>query len=111
MISIVRSRLGDVYPKLLDNSIGRKAEPLVLAGVIHLAAGMFSDKIPQAENLRLNCKRVVTAEMKDNGREFFDIVVPLLAELSDAMPMVAAELADAEEAEVIPDDSQKKAKK
>ena len=111
MISIVRSRLGDAYPKLLDNSIGRKAEPLVLAGVIHLAAGMFSDKIPQAENLRLNCKRVVTAEMKDNGREFFDIVVPLLAELSDAMPMVAAELADAEEAEVIPGDSQKKEKK
>lgn len=88
IIKVTREMLGEHYPKFMDTTIASKAEPIVLAGVLHFAAGMLSEQLPKADVIQRNCLRVITAESKDNSDVILTKLLPLLKELGNVLPNI-----------------------
>jgi len=83
LVSVVRSRTGEHHPALLNSPAGRKVEPMLIAAMVHGAAGLYADKIPKARGLQRNCERVVTAEMAEVGEDVLALFEPFVMELAN----------------------------
>jgi len=92
IIHIVRDYAGDAYPTILDSKIGKKAEPIVLAVAIMSICDIFEEQIPQCDNLRHNCERIITKEVADNTDGIVEQLLPLMKKLAVSVPDLTKEL-------------------
>jgi hypothetical protein len=82
MVSITKELAGDHYPlQIGETDLGKAAEPWVLAAACIVAADVFEDRLPKAQEVRAVAQLALQGTSKDGAKVFTSKLAPLFERL------------------------------